>query len=104
MDRPPGLVIVHVDGLRWARRRLALDQGHMPFVSHLIQTEGYEALAYRCGVPSTTPFAQAGILFGDNSEIPSYRWWDKQANLLASFGFGSTFGRVAQNYFAGRQP
>jgi hypothetical protein len=104
MDRPPGLVIIHVDGLSWARLRLAIDQGHMPFVSRLIETEGYEALAYRCGVPSTTPFAQAGILFGDNSEIPSYRWWDKQANLLVSFGSGSTFGRVAQKYFAGRTP
>jgi hypothetical protein len=75
----------------------------MPFVARLIAAEGYEALPYRCGVPSTTPFAQAGILFGDNSEIP-YRWWDKQANLLVSFGSGSTFGRVAQNYFPGRTP
>jgi hypothetical protein len=104
MDRRPGLVIIHVDGLSWPRLREAVDHGHMPFVARLMETEGYEALAYRCGVPSTTPFAQAGILFGDNSEIPSYRWWDKQANLLVSFGSGSTFGRVAQNYFAGRTP
>jgi len=104
MDRRPGLVVIHVDGLSGARLRAALDQGHMPFVARMIETEGYEALAYRCGVPSTTPFAQAGILFGDNSEIPSYRWWDKQANLLVSFGSGSTFGRVAENYFAGRTP
>jgi hypothetical protein len=104
MDRRQGLVVIHVDGLSWARLRVALDHGHMPFVARLIETEGYETLAYRCGVPSTTPFAQAGILFGDNSEIPSYRWWDKQANLLVSFGSGSTFGRVAQKYFAGRTP
>jgi hypothetical protein len=104
MDRQRGLVIVHVDGLSHARLRVAVDQGHMPFVGRLMEAEGYEALAYRCGVPSTTPFAQAGILYGDNSEIPSYRWWDKPANLLVSFGSGSTFGRVAQNYFAGRTP
>src|ERR1700674_5438375 len=100
----PGLVIIHVDGLSYARLRIAVDKGHMPFVARLMETEGYEALAYRCGVPSTTPFAQAGILFGDNSEIPSYRWWDKRANLLVSFGSGSTFGRVAPNYFSGRKP
>jgi hypothetical protein len=76
----------------------------MPFVRHLLEGEGYEALPYRCGVPSTTPFAQAGILFGDNSEIPSYRWWDKPANLLVSFGSGSTFGKVADRYFQGRTP
>ena len=96
--------MIHVDGLSHARLLAAVDQGHMPFVSRLIEVEGYEALHYRCGVPSTTPFAQAGILFGDNSEIPSYRWWDKQADLLVAFGAGSTFARVADRYFAGRVP
>lgn len=102
--RRKGLVVIHVDGLSHTRLLAAIEQGHMPFVTGLIQSEGYEALPYRCGVPSTTPFAQAGILFGDNSEIPSYRWWDKEANLLIAFGSGSTFGRVADRYFAGRTP
>ncbi len=99
-----GLVVIHVDGLSHARLQLAIEQGHMPFVAHLIESEGYESLPYRCGVPSTTPFAQAGILFGDNAEIPSYRWWDKPADLLVGFGSGSTFGKVADRYFKGRQP
>jgi type I phosphodiesterase/nucleotide pyrophosphatase len=103
-ERSKGLVIIHVDGLSRARLGAAIDQNHMPFVAQLTRSEGYEALPYRCGVPSTTPFAQAGILFGDNSEIPSYRWWDKQANLLVAFGSGSTFGRVANRYFAGCEP
>ena len=99
-----GLVVVHLDGLSHSRLGLALERGHMPFVKTLIEKEGYEAMAYRCGVPSTTPFAQAGILYGDNSEIPSYRWWDKEARILVAFGSGSTFNRVADRYFAGRQP
>src|ERR1700694_3135524 len=100
----PGLVIIHVDGLSYARLRIAVDQGHMPFVARLMENEGYEALAYRCGVAFTPPVPPAGLLLGDNSEIPSYRWWDKRANLLVSFGSGSTFGRVAPNYFAGPRP
>ena len=99
-----GLVVVHVDGLSHPRLLTAIEQGQMPFVAQLLRSEGYEALPYRCGVPSTTPFAQAGILFGENSEIPSYRWWDKPANLLVAFGSGSTFGRVADRYFVGRTP
>lgn len=99
-----GLVVIHVDGLSHPRLLTAIEQDQMPFVAQLVHSEGYEALPYRCGVPSTTPFAQAGILFGDNSEIPSYRWWDKPANLLVAFGSGSTFGRVADRYFVGRTP
>jgi type I phosphodiesterase/nucleotide pyrophosphatase len=99
-----GLVVIHVDGLSHSRLLDAIRLGHMPFVARLMEAEGYEALSYRCGVPSTTPFAQAGILFGDNSEIPSYRWWDKPADLLVAFGEGSTFDRVADRYFKGREP
>lgn len=99
-----GLVVVHLDGLSRRRLDMALQRGHMPFLKSLIETEGYEVLGYRCGVPSTTPFAQAGILYGDNSEIPSYRWWDKQAGLLVAFGSGTTFNAVAGRYFAGRVP
>ena len=34
----------------------------MPFTKSLMETEGYEMHRYRCGIPSTTPFVQAGIL------------------------------------------
>ncbi len=93
---PPrkGLVVIHVDGLSHAQLGTAVARGHMPFVARLLQTEGYTALPYRCGVPSTTPFAQAGILFGDNSEIPSYRWWDKKANLLVVSNGSQTWPRA----------
>ena len=97
-------MVIHLDGLSRRRLDMALQRGHVPFVKSLLGSEGYEVLDYRCGVPSTTPFAQAGILYGDNSEIPSYRWWDKQAGLLVAFGSGSTFSTVAGRYFAGRVP
>ena len=76
----------------------------MPNVARLIESEGYQPLQYRCGIPSTTPFCQAGILYGDNTEIPSYRWWDKEAGLLVGFGVGASFKKVAHRYFAGAAP
>jgi hypothetical protein len=99
-----GLVVLHVDGLGHSYLLDALEKGHMPFVSRLIAEQGFEAIPYRCGVPSTTPFAQAGLLFGDTSEIPSYRWWDKETGQLIYFGAGSTFKRVANRYFGGAEP
>lgn len=99
-----GLVIVHVDGLSHRLLHTAIDQGHMPFVQRLIAEEGYRALPYSCGLPSTTPFAQAGILYGHNAEIPSYRWWDKRTGRLVGFGSGSSFARIADEYFVGREP
>ena len=99
-----GLVILHVDGAGHRFLARALEQGRMPAVARLIEEEGYELHPYRCGIPSTTPFCQAGILYGDNSEIPSFRWWDKEAGVLVAFGHGSSFKRVAHRYFRGHQP
>ncbi|HET7339269.1 MAG TPA: alkaline phosphatase family protein, partial [Candidatus Dormibacteraeota bacterium] len=82
----------------------ALDAGEMPATRQLMDAEGYEIHRYRCGVPSTTPFAQAGILYGDNSEIPSFRWWDRERQVLVKFGAGSTFKKVADKYFQGSNP
>jgi hypothetical protein len=76
----------------------------MPHTRRLIESEGYVLHGYRCGVPSTTPFAQAGILYGDNSEIPSFGWWDRERQVAVQFGARSTFKKVADKYFVGCRP
>jgi hypothetical protein len=103
-QRGRGLVIVHIDGLGADSLEQALREGDMPFTKSLMESEGYEVHRYRCGIPSTTPFVQAGILYGDNSEIPSFRWWDREQRLLVQFGAGSTFKKVAAKYFNGCHP
>ena len=62
-----GLVVLHIDGLGADSLEQALHEGDMPFTQRMIDAEGYAIHRYRCGVPSTTPFAQAGILYGDNA-------------------------------------
>jgi hypothetical protein len=32
---------------------------------------------WRCGLPNSTPAAQAGIMLGDNEGIPAFRWYEK---------------------------
>ena len=98
------MVVLHIDGLGADSLEEALRQGLMPFTRHLMEAEGYVIHRYRCGVPSTTPFAQAGILYGNNSEVPSFRWWDRERQLLVQFGPRSTFKKVADKYFQGCRP
>jgi hypothetical protein len=99
-----GLVVLHIDGLGADSFEEALREGDMPFTRRLIDQESYAIHRYRVGVPSTTPFAQAGILYGDNSEIPSFRWWDRERRVLVQFGARSTFKKVADKYFGDCRP
>ncbi len=100
MKKEKGLLILHIDGLSFKALERALEKNYMPFTKKLLQNEEYEMLSYRCGIPSTTPFVQAGIIYGDNQEIPSFNWWDKQSGLNVHFGLQSSFGNVAHKYFS----
>lgn len=98
------LVILHVDGVGHRFLTEAIERGLMPRTRRLVEREGYEVLPYRCGIPSTTPFCQAGILYGDSREVPGFRWWDKEEGVLVAFGGRSSFGKVAHKYFHAATP
>ena len=43
----------------------------------MIEEDGYVLSPVDCGLPSQTSACQAGIMFGDNYDIPAFRWYDK---------------------------
>jgi uncharacterized membrane protein YvlD (DUF360 family) len=77
-----GLVMVEIDGLSYHHIRHALDTGKMPFLKWLLDQRGYALSKIDCGIPSQTSACQAGIMFGDNDDIPAYRWYDKDQGKL----------------------
>lgn len=72
-----GLVMLEIDGLSYWRMQRALDEGYMPETKRLMEEQGYTLTRVDCGIPSQTSACQAGILFGDNYDIPAFRWYDK---------------------------
>ncbi|GAI95052.1 unnamed protein product, partial [marine sediment metagenome] len=56
--------------------------GWMPTLKEMIDQEGYKISRVDCGTPATTPACQAGILLGNNHDIPAFRWFDKDQNRL----------------------
>jgi hypothetical protein len=93
------VVILQIDGLSYVDALEAIKNGHMPFLKKLLKGGEYEILKYRSGIPSTTPYVQAGILYGDNSEIPSFRWWDRKRKKTIQLMGERTFYDVRHNYF-----
>ncbi len=81
-DTGRGLVIVEIDGLSFHHMRRALRTGQMPFLRRLASEQGYVLSRADCGIPSQTSSCQAGIMFGDNYDIPAYRWYDKDQQKL----------------------
>ena len=73
-----GFVIIQIDGLAHPYLQTALEQGYAPYIQRLLRRGGYTLHCWRTGLPSSTPAAQAGIMFGGNDDIPAFRWYDKE--------------------------
>lgn len=95
-----GLVLLEIDGLSYHHIRKALADGYMPNVKAMIERRGYVLSRTDCGLPSQTSACQAGIMFGDNFDIPAFRWYDKaQGRLYVS---GNDAAEINARYAGGR--
>lgn len=77
-----GLVLLEIDGLSYWHMQKALADGWMPTLAAMSARHGYRLTRVDCGLPAQTSACQAGIMFGDNYDIPAYRWFDKEQGKL----------------------
>lgn len=76
-DGRRGFVIVQIDGLGYGYLRDAIDKGYAPFLGSLLASGQASLYEWFTGLPSTTPAVQAGIMYGNDSAIPGFRWYEK---------------------------
>lgn len=77
-DGRRGFIIVQIDGLAHKHLLEAMAKGYTPHMKKIVEKGGAKLTRWRCGLPSTTPAVQAGIMFGNNFDIPSFRWYEKE--------------------------
>jgi hypothetical protein len=75
-----GFIILQIDGLAYDHLREAMAKGYAPHIKRLLDKRVLKLARWRCGLPSTTPAVQAGIMFGNNFDIPAFRWYEKESN------------------------
>ncbi len=78
----PGLLMMEIDGLSYHHLKHAVEKGMLPTFKRLMDAYGFEISHVDCGLPSQTSACQAGIMFGDNYDIPAFRWYDKDKEKL----------------------
>ena len=81
-----GVVMLEIDGLGYLHIQKAIEDGYMPTIKKLMDEQGYQISHVDCGIPSSTPACQAGILQGNNVNMPAFRWLDKETNRMISGG------------------
>src|SRR6476646_1117728 len=81
-DGRRGLVMLQIDALSYHDLRRAIELGYCPTISQMVREEGYTMRRWFCGLPSATPYCQAGIFYGENDGIPAFRFYDKSERRI----------------------
>jgi hypothetical protein len=83
-DGRRGLIMLQIDALAHSDLLRALDRGYCPTIARLLRDGDFGIRQWFCGLPSATPYCQAGIFHGENAGIPAFRFYDKPAHKVVT--------------------
>jgi uncharacterized membrane protein YvlD (DUF360 family) len=73
----PGVVFLEIDGLAHDVLRRALRDGSAPAMARWLRDGSHRLEGWETDWSSQTGACQAGLLHGDNHDMPAFRWWEK---------------------------
>ena len=73
----PGVYFLEIDGLAHEVLRRAIRDGNAPNLARWIHDGSHHLMRWETDWSSQTGACQAGLLHGDNDDIPAFRWWEK---------------------------
>ncbi|HWX52509.1 MAG TPA: phage holin family protein, partial [Solirubrobacteraceae bacterium] len=73
----PGLLFLEIDGLAHQVLVRAVRDGNAPTMGRWLRTGSHRLARWETDWSSQTGACQAGILHGNNHDMPAFRWWEK---------------------------
>ncbi|MGZ4892075.1 MAG: phage holin family protein, partial [Halobacteriota archaeon] len=85
----PGVVFLEIDGLAEPVLRAAIKGGYMPTLAGWLEAGSHVITPWETDLSSQTGASQAGILHGNNEDLPAFRWVEKNHGnkVMVSTGF-----------------
>jgi uncharacterized membrane protein YvlD (DUF360 family) len=80
----PGVIFLEIDGLAAPVLRRAIRDGTTPNMARWLAAGSHRLVEWETDLSSQTGASQAGILLGDNDDIPAFRWVDKRSRRIVS--------------------
>ena len=78
MTDVPGILFIELDGVSEDVLQKAIQNGRMPTLKSWLDQGNHSLTSWETDFSSQTGTSQAGILLGNNDDIPAYRWWDRK--------------------------
>ena len=80
----PGFLFLEIDGLSYPILRQAMAEGYAPTLKRWLDEGSHKLAEWESDLSAQTSSAQAGILHGNNDNIPAFRWYDRTQQRVIS--------------------
>jgi putative membrane protein len=80
----PGFLFLEIDGLSRPVLEKAMREGYAPTMKRWLEAGDHILTEWETDLSSQTSASQAGILHGNNDNIPAFRWYDRQKKAIIS--------------------
>ncbi|HEX3239779.1 MAG TPA: phage holin family protein [Solirubrobacterales bacterium] len=74
----PGVLFLEIDGLAHDVLLRAMEDGNAPTLAAWARSGSHRLRVWETDWSSQTGACQAGLLHGDNDDMPAFRWWEKE--------------------------
>ena len=74
----PGVFFLEIDGLAEPVLEKAMAQGYAPTMKRWLEEGSHRLVGWETDLSSQTGASQAGLLHGNNFDMPAFRWYDRQ--------------------------
>ncbi len=80
----PGVLFLEIYGLSKPVLELAIREGYVPNLARWLESGSHQLVEWETDLSSQTSASQAGILLGDNTNIPAFRWFDREKKEIVA--------------------
>jgi len=97
-----GFVCIQIDGLSYDHLMLAMRKGTMRRMRRWVRGHSLTLRRFHPGLPTSTPYAQAGILFDVEQDIPGFRWYEREEHRVINCNEPSSSQYISDHIIHGR--
>jgi uncharacterized membrane protein YvlD (DUF360 family) len=98
----PGIVFLEIDGLALPVLQRAMRDGNAPNLARWLSEGSHELAEWETDLSSQTGASQAGILLGSNTDIPAFRWVEKETARLMTCSAPPDCAEIERRHSSGR--
>ncbi len=78
----PGILFLEIDGLAEPVFEKAMELGYIPTMKRWLEDGSHKLIGWETDLSSQTSASQAGLLHGNNFNIPAFRWYDRERRKI----------------------